>query len=201
MARKRVIEARYALESFAEESIFENIQVKAHSWRSTLSLVEQSRRKSLSDSETFKTLKNPRWLNAQALLLYNCNANRFFRCFRREILGQREKGPISPDRRVGLLGRSSSWNCCISGRNVKNRRGDERKGGWGEKIEHTGVDSLLNYKSLRASCLRLRQSERHSRGTGWCLGCAYFLRLPSGLHCWAEYHRRPLRTPSPSCYP
>jgi len=89
----------------------------------------------------------------------------------------------------------------VSGRNVENRHGDERKGGWGEKIDHTGVDSSVNYKSLRASCLRLRQSDRHSRGTGWCLGCAYFLRLPSGLHCWAEYHRRPLRTPSPSCYP
>lgn len=88
------------------------------------------------------------------------------------------------------------------GRNVENRRGDERKGGWGEKIEHTRLIRRVNYKSLRASCLCLRQSERHSRGIiGWCLGCAYFLRLPSGLHCWAEYHRRPLRTPSPSCYP
>lgn len=142
---KTLYEARYALESFADtrialsESILKNIQVKAHSRRSI----------SLSDSETFKwklSLKNPRRfiarLNAQALLLYNCNASRLFRRFRREILGQRKKGPTSPDRREGLLGRSStSWNCCISGRNVENRRGDERKGGWGEKIEHTRVDS------------------------------------------------------------
>lgn len=152
------------------------------------------------------TLKNPRRLiarlNAQALFLYNCNASRLFRRFHVGRSLVREKGPTSPGRREDLLGRSStSWNCCIWGKNVENRRGDERIGGWGEKIEHTGVDSSVNHKSLRTSCLRLRQSERHSRGTGWCLGCAYFLRLPSGLHCWAEYHRRPLRTPSPSCYP
>jgi len=55
------------------------------------------------------TLKNPRrliaQLNAQALLLYNSNASRLFRRFRREILGQKEKRVqlARADARVSLV--------------------------------------------------------------------------------------------------
>lgn len=55
MARKREIEARYALESFAEESSLENIQVKAHSWRSMISSAENHFRTAKLSSDIKKS--------------------------------------------------------------------------------------------------------------------------------------------------
>lgn len=109
MARRRIIKATYALESFADtrvalsESILENIQVEVHSRQTIPTKV------TLGQQNFQVTLKNPRQLiarlNAQALLLYNFNANRFFRRFRREILGLRKKRVqlLQTDARVSLV--------------------------------------------------------------------------------------------------
>lgn len=47
------------------------------------------------------------------------------------------------------------------------------KGAGGKRLSIRGLIRRVNHKSLRASCLCLRQSERHSRGIGWCLGCIF----------------------------